>query len=195
MNIESVKQVVAGIATILTFVAYISYYKDILKGKTHPHIYSWFLWALLGILVVGLQIEGKAGAAVLVSFAALLACIGVVLLSIKRGTRDVTKLDGYVAGLGVLATIFWLVVDQPVISVVLLITADLLAFIPTIRKSWSKPRSETLSLYITNAIRFSMALFAVKEYSFLSSAWIIFWVLGNALFALMLVVRRKQVKG
>jgi hypothetical protein len=190
---DTLKQVVAVIATVLTFTAYISYFRDILKGKTHPHIYSWALWWFLGVLVVALQIEGEAGAAVLVSVAASMMCAVVVLLSLKRGTRDITKLDGHVAFLGLLAIVFWLIVKQPVVSVILLIVADLLAFIPTIRKSWNKPHSETLSLYVTNAVRFSMALFAVKEYSFLSSAWIIFWALGNGLFALMLIVRRRQL--
>lgn len=90
---------------------------------------------------------------------------------------------------------FWLVADQPVVSIILVIIADGLAFIPTIRKSWYKPHSETLSLYVTNAIRFFLALVAVETYTFLAVSWIAFWALGNALFSIMLAVRRKQVKG
>lgn len=193
MNIDSLKHTVAVLAAILTFVTYIPYYRDILRGKTHPHFYTWFLWTLLSALLVALQIKGDAGAAVLVSGAAVLLCIGVVLLSLRKGTKDITKLDSYVALLGLIAIIFWLVIDQPIVSAILLIVADLLAFIPTIRKSWNKPHSETLSLYVTNTLRFSMALFAVKEYSFLSASWIVVWILANALFALMLIIRRKQL--
>ncbi len=194
MEIQTVKQLVSFVAVTLTFLAYIPYYRDILKGKTHPHIYSWSLWALLSILIVALQIKGGAGSAAFVTATAGLLCIGVVALSFKNGKRDITKSDTVVAALGLLAIIFWLIVDQPIISIILVVAADLLAFIPTVRKSWSKPRSETLSMYATNALRFTLALIAVKEYTVLSTLWPLVWVLGNSLFTLMLITRRKVVE-
>jgi hypothetical protein len=189
------KQVIGIIAVILTFIAYIPYYRDILKGKTHPHIYSWSLWGLLTILLVALQIKGGAGPATWVTAAAGLLCAGVVLLSLKDGKKDITTSDTLIAFLSLIAIGFWLIANQPVISIILVIIADMLAFIPTVRKSWHKPYSETLSLFVTNAIRFFLALAAVEKYTFLSASWITAWAMGNVLFSLMLVVRRKQVKG
>lgn len=75
----------------------------------------------------------------------------------------------------------------------LAILADLLAFVPTIRKSYHDPHSETLSLYITNALRFGLALLAVEHYTYLSSSWIVAWIIGNASLAILLAVRRRQV--
>ena len=57
------KGVIGGIAVFLTFAAYVPYYRDIIRGKTHPHVYSWSLWGLLTVLLVALQIKGGAGAA------------------------------------------------------------------------------------------------------------------------------------
>ncbi len=188
-----VKQAISFAAVCLTFISYIPYYRDILRGKTHPHIYSWILWALLTILLVGLQITNGAGLAALVPAAAGLLCSGVVILSIKRGTRDITQADKTAAVLALFAMGFWLIIDQPTVSVLLVIAADVLAFIPTLRKSWFKPYSETLSLYITNAVRFSLSLLAVKEYTFVASIWFIVWAVINALYSVMLVLRRKQI--
>lgn len=151
------------------------------------------MWGLLTILLVALQIKGGAGAATWVTGAAGLLCLGVVGLSLRNGKKDITRSDTVVAILSLAAILFWLVADQPIISVVLVIIADGLAFIPTIRKSWTNPYSETLSLYATNALRFFLALAAVETYTFLSSAWIIFWATGNALFSLMLFFRRRQL--
>ena len=190
----TLKQIVSFVAVALTFVAYIPYYRDILRGKTHPHVYSWSLWGLLTILIVALQVKGGAGAATFVTAAAGILCIGVVILGLKHGKRDITLSDTVVAALGLIAIGFWLIVDQPVISIILIVIADTLAFIPTIRKSWHKPQSETLSLYITNTLRFSLALIAVKEYTILSSLWLVVWVVGNGLFSVMLVARRKAVR-
>lgn len=188
------KQIISGIAVFLTFVAYIPYYRDILNGKTHPHIYSWSLWGLLTILLVALQIKGGAGAATWVTAAAGLLCGGVVVLSLRNGKRDITTSDTVVAVLSLIAIAFWWFADQPVISIILVIIADGLAFIPTVRKSWHKPYSETLSLYVTNALRFFLALAAVENYTFLSTSWIAFWAIGNALFSIMLFMRRRQVE-
>lgn len=191
MNSFTYKQLLSFIAVVLTFVAYIPYYRDILKGKTHPHVYSWSLWGLLTILIVALQIKGGAGPATYVAAAAGLLCIGVVILGLKHGKRDITLSDTLVAILGLIAIGFWLIIDQPLVSIILVVIADLLAFIPTLRKSWHKPHSETLSLYITNTMRFSLALIAVKEYTILSALWLVVWVIGNGLFSIMLVIRRK----
>lgn len=187
------KEIISTIAVVLTFVAYIPYYRDILKDKTRPHIYSWSLWGLLTVLLVALQIKGGAGPATWVTAAAGLLCMGVVFLSLKNGKRDITISDTITAILSLIAIGFWLVVDQPVISIILVIIADILAFIPTVRKSWHKPHTETLSLYVTNAIRFFLALAAVETYTFLSTSWIATWALGNALFSIMLIIRRRQV--
>lgn len=187
------KEILSFVAVVLTFAAYVPYYRDILKGKTHPHVYSWSLWGLLTILIVALQIKGGAGPATFVTAAAGLLCLGVVILSLKSGKKDITVSDTVTAILSLIAIGFWLIADQPVVSIILVVAADMLAFWPTVRKSWHKPHSETLSLYITNTIRFTMALLAVKNYTILSSLWLVAWVLGNALFSIMLIARRAQL--
>ena len=188
------KEAISFIAVVMTFAAYVPYYRDILNGKTQPHIYSWSLWGFLTVLLVALQIQGGAGPATWITAAAGLMCIGVAILSLKNGKKDITVSDTMVAVLSLLAIGFWVFADQPVISLILVILGDGLAFIPTVRKSWHKPYSETLSLYATNSLRFFLALAAVETYTVLSVAWILFWAIGNGLFAMMLVVRRGQVK-
>lgn len=188
------KEVIGAVAVVLTFAAYVPYYRDILKGKTRPHIYSWSLWGLLTILLVALQIKGGAGPATWVTAAAGLLCLGVVALSLKNGKKDITTSDTIVAILSLLAIGFWLIADQPLVSMILATLADLLAFIPTVRKSYRDPYSETLSLYITNALRFCLALLAVEHYTYLSSSWIVAWIISNASLAILLAVRRRQVE-
>lgn len=177
----------------LTIAAYVPYYRDILRHKTHPHIYSWGLWSILTALLAILQIKGGAGAAAWVTIVVGLLCAGVVALSFRIGNKDITKSDTGVAALSLLALVFWLVADQPVLAMTLVVLADVLAFVPTIRKSYHKPYSETLSLYVTNVFRFMLAFAAIQTYTFLSAAWIVTWMLANALFSLMLIVRRRQV--
>jgi hypothetical protein len=188
------KQIISVVAVLLTFLAYIPYYRDIVKGKTRPHVYSWSLWGLLTVLIVVLQIRGGAGPATWVTAAAGLLCLGVVAFSLKSGKKDITYSDTVTAVLSLMAIGFWLIADQPIVSIILVIVADALAFFPTVRKSWNEPYAETLSLYVTNTLRFCLALLAVENYTILSSLWIAAWVVMNGLFSIMLLVRRKYRK-
>lgn len=188
------KELFGALAVVLAFVAYIPYYRDILRGKTQPHTYSWALWSFITVLLVSLQVKGGAGSASWVTIAAGLLCLGVVVLSLKNGKKNITPSDTFVAVLSLTAVGFWLIADQPVISAILVILSDMFAFIPTVRKSWYKPHSETLSMYVTNTFRFLLTFMAIETYTFLSASWIVAWILGNGLFSVMLVIRRKQVK-
>lgn len=188
------KEIVSLVAIALALFAYVPYYRDIFKGTTKPHVYSWGLWSLSGSLLVALQFVGGAGPAAWVTATGTLLCFGVFLLSLKGGKRHITKLDTAMATLSLAAIVFWLIADQPIVSMLLLIASDILAFIPTVRKSWINPYSETLLTYVVHTIRYTLTLLAVQDYTILSTLSIAIWTGVNGLFALMLVARRKQVK-
>ncbi len=187
------KHLLSVIAVALTFIAYVPYYRDILKGKTHPHLYSWSLWGVLTILIIALQIKGGAGVAIWPTISVAVLCLGVVFLSYKRSDRDITAMDTAVGVLSLLAMAVWLLANHAELSIVLAVAADLLAFIPTIRKSWNKPYGETLSLYATTTLRFLLVILAIENYTLLSTLWPATWLAGNALFTVFLLVRRTQV--
>ncbi|HET9721679.1 MAG TPA: hypothetical protein VFP32_01465, partial [Candidatus Saccharimonadales bacterium] len=55
------KQALGLIAVLLALIAYIPYVRDVLKEKTKPHIYSWFIWGALSLLIAALQFKKGAG--------------------------------------------------------------------------------------------------------------------------------------
>ena len=55
------KSIVGVIAVLLTFSGYIPYIRDITKGKTKPHVFSWFLWGFVTLIVFALQSYAHAG--------------------------------------------------------------------------------------------------------------------------------------
>lgn len=191
-----IKNIIGIIAVALTFIGYVPYLRDVLSGKTKPHVYSWFLWGFVTFIAFGLQLSAGGGIGTFVTLAASIMCISVFILGITRkGKKDITATDTVFFILGFVALGFWLIAKQPVISIILATFIDLFAFIPTIRKSWNKPESETLSLYFLSTFRFMLALFALQMYSFVTVLYPLAWVFGNGLFALMLYIRRKQITG
>ena len=47
---SEIKNLLGFVATFLVLVGYIPYLRDIIKGKTKPHIYSWFLWSFVTLI-------------------------------------------------------------------------------------------------------------------------------------------------
>ncbi len=190
---QELKNIVGVLAVLLVFVGYVPYLRDVLKGKTIPHIYSWLLWGVVTSIAFALQLSGGAGIGAFVTLAAALMCGVVVFLSFQhKGKRDIKPVDTVFFILAFISLALWLVAKQPILSAILTTTTDLLGFAPTIRKSWNKPFTETLSLYALNTFRFALATFALQQYSIVTALYPICWCLGNGLFAGMLVLRRRQ---
>ena len=187
------KEIIGVIAAGLVLIGYIPYIRDVIKGTTRPHLYSWFLWGFVTSIAFALQVTHGAGAGSLVTLIAALMCIVVLILGAKRGSKkDIKKTDTVFLLVALIAVGFWLIAKQPVISIILVTTIDVLAFAPTVRKSWIDPYSETLSFYWINTFRFGLAIFALQSFSIITALYPISWCLINGLFALFLIMRRKQ---
>lgn len=189
----TLKDFVGVAAVILTFVGYIPYIKDTLKRKTHPHIYTWFLWSLVTAIAFALQISAGAGFGSSVTLAAAIVCFLIFLLGLRVGDKDITRFDTVLLLFALIAIAVWVFAKQPVISVILVSSIDMLSFIPTIRKSWKKPHTETLSSYIINTIRFGLAIYALKRYTIVTYLYPLTWVLANGVFSIYIFVRRKSL--
>lgn len=188
-----IKAIIGIIAVLLTFIGYIPYIKDIIAGKTKPHIYSWFLWGFVTAIVFALQFSDNAGIGSFVTLAAALMCFVVIFLSKKfKVTSEITSSDKFFIFLAFITLLIWIVTKQALLSAILATIIDVLAFAPTIRKSWKNPYSETLSFYFLNTFRFGLAVFALSNYSLITAVYPVSWMVINGLFGVMLVVRRKN---
>ena len=190
---QDVKIIIGVVAVLLTFVGYIPYLRDTIKTKTKPHIYSWFIWGFITIIAFALQTGGGAGVGALVTLAAAIVCFVIFFLGLRNGDKDITTMDTIFFIAALVAIGIWLFVKQPLISVVLVSVIDVLGFIPTIRKSWHRPNSETLFTYLLNTFRHGLSILALQRYTIITSLYPIVWTIANGLFSLMLVVRRKQM--
>lgn len=188
-----IKNIVGTIAVILTFLGYVPYIQDVLKGKTKPHVYSWFLWGFVTLIAFALQISAGGGIGSFVTLAAALVSLIIFGLGMREGKKDITKTDTLFFILGLVAVVIWLFAKQPIISIILVATIDMLGFIPTFRKSWNKPYSETLFTYLLNTFRHGLSIIALSNYSIVTWLYPVSWVLANGLFSLMLIVRRKKL--
>lgn len=192
---HDVKNIAGIIATIFVFLGYLPYLRDIINGKTKPHLYSWFVAGFVALIIFGLQVNSGAGIGSLVTLTAGIMCILVIVLGVLYKSKiEIVWIDTLFLVLAFISLGLWLIAKQPVISAVLSTLIELLGFMPTVRKSWNKPFTETLQFYYLNILRFSLAIFALQTYTVVTTIYPITWVLFNGFFALMLIIRRKQIK-
>lgn len=192
---HEIKNIAGIVATILVFLGYIPYLRDIIKGKTKPHIYSWFVGGIVVFIIFGLQITSGAGIGSFVTLAAGLMSFLVIVLGLThKSTVKIVWIDNVFLILAFITLGLWLIAKQPVISAVLSSLIEVLAFVPTVRKSWNRPHTETLQSYSLNTLRYSLAIFALQTYSLITAIYPVTWLLFNGCFSLMLVIRRKQLK-
>lgn len=177
----------------MTLAGYFFYFRDIFRGKTKPHAYSWLVWALLTAIAFAGQLHDKGGPGAYVTGVTAAISFIIFFLSIKRGEKSVTRSDRINLAAALLAIIPWLLIGDPVISVILISIIDFLGFLPTIRKSWHKPREETLIHYVFAGLKFILAIIALDHYTIATWFYPASLVAANLFFVTMLIVRRRSV--
>ena len=159
------KEFIGAITVTLTFIALYPYIFDIFRGKTKPHVFTWLVWAIVTILVFLGQWQKGGGPGSWTTGVTGILTIFIALISIKKGSKDITKLDVVMFVGALLGIIPWLLIKDPTLSVVILTIIDVLAFVPTIRKTNNNPESETFVSYVLHAIRHSLSIVALKNYN------------------------------
>lgn len=153
-----------GILSGLAFViADLPYIKDTISGKTKPHRTSWFLYFVLNAVSVANQAASGATNSLWFPIAGALTTLIIFILSIRRGMGGYEKLDiiclaGALIGIGL-----WIIFDSPVLSIIANMAVTLLAVIPTIKKAYLHPHTETSITYLISAISALLAAISVGE--------------------------------
>jgi hypothetical protein len=182
------------VAIVLTFVGYVPYIRDTFIGKTRPHIFSWFIWCITTYIIYALQKSAGAGVGSYVTLVLAGLMFFIFITGLKTGQKYIRKIDILFLVLALISIPVWLIAKQPVISIIIVCTIDILGFIPTIRKSWNDPYSETLSLYTITTFRHILSILALVEYNIITWLFPVIWLLANLAFSIILIVRRKKIK-
>lgn len=186
------KEVFNAAAIILTFVIFLPYIVSIHRGRTKPHVFSWVIWGIGTLIVACAQMAGHAGiGAWPIGISGLITCYIAGIAYLKRGDILITRTDWgfFITSLATLP--IWFLTANPLWAVVILTLADLIAFIPTIRKAFQNPYQENATFFTLSALRNLLVLFALEHYSLTTALFPAAIGLACLLFALMLVYRRR----
>lgn len=184
------KEILALIASILAIVGNISYIKDIYKGRVHPHPYTWFIWSIVSLVTFFGVYEKGGGIGVLPIGVSESFTIIIFLFSLKHlfGKQEwhFRTVDHYFSATALLGLIPWYLTKDPTISVIVVVMIDVIAFIPTLEKTWNHPKTEQPLLYETNATRHVLTLLALRSYNVATMFHSVAMILTNTLMAVFI---------
>ncbi|MBK7393087.1 MAG: hypothetical protein IPI64_07245 [Chloracidobacterium sp.] len=184
------KETFAVIAAILAIGGNIPYIVDIFKGRVQPHAYTWFVWTLVTAIVFFGQVAKGAGIGALPTAASGFFTLLIFLLSLKNGFKHATKIDTVFLVLALAGIIPWLITNDPTVSVVIAVAIDLTAFLPTLRKTWLKPSTESPLLYGSNVLRHILALLSMQTYNLATTLHSIAMLITNTAMTILLVTSK-----
>jgi hypothetical protein len=187
----SLKLIFGFISTALALVSFFPYIKDVVAKKTTPHMYSWLIWSILPMTAALAILQENTLPSALGVLANSLVSFCVFLLCFKYGTKNITYFD-ILCLIGAFVAIgAWVITDNILLSVILVTLTDFIGFLPTYRKGYEEPWSETASMYLLSGISNICALIAIENYSLTSSFYVASLVLTNAICVSILLFRRK----
>lgn len=184
----------AILAIVIGMVSYGHYMFSIIWGKTRPHAFSWIIWCVASSVVFFAQNSDNAGVGAWVTVASALACGTIALMSLWRGERNITRSD-WVMFLAAMGSIpLWYVTSDPMWSVILLASIDFMGIVPSIRKSWNNPHSETLVYYVLTVLKYVIAMIIMENVTVTTMLDPAVSVLEAGLFTVITICRRQIVK-
>ena len=135
--------------------------RAVLAGSYAPNTFSRVVWLLLAVISTAGVVVGDGGpAAVLLAGVFLAGNAVMCLLSLRRGTRALGRVELGCLGLLVVSGAVWVVFDAPVVSLAVSLLAHAVGGAPTYRAVWRDPGSESAGFWSLFFLASALSLLA-----------------------------------
>lgn len=179
------------IAAIIGIGCFIPYVRDTFLRKTKPHIYTWLIWTILQVTGVIAMYNNNAGIGALALAIGALLCAFTFLLCFKYGSKNITLFDTFCLIGALAATLIYFFLHNPLFSIILVSVIDFTGFLPTLRKAYHKPYSETLAMYVFFAVSSLFSVLALSSYSAITLIYPLTLTTANFVGSAMIWWRRR----
>lgn len=155
------------LAMALSAVGGYGYVRDTLRGTTSPNRVTWSLWALEGILAFGVELQQHVGLAAWMTLMLGLVPFVVVVASFKN-SHSVWKIgvfDIFCGTISLAGLAFWAFVNEPTIALISFVCADQVAALPTVRKSWLAPSTESPWAFVMGCLNCVITILTLKVFT------------------------------
>ena len=188
------KALFSAAALILTFAAFVPYYRGIQRDEIRPHVFTWFIWAAGTVTVFAAQVSDGAGVGAWpIGVSGLLTGGVAVFAWMRAGDTSIVRMDWVFLILAASALPLWFFTSTALSAVIILTILDLLGFGPSVRKAYQVPREESATFYIIGAIRNGFVLLALENVSWTTALFPAVVGIACVCFVALIFARRQMV--
>lgn len=204
------KDLMGALAVVIALAAYAIYAWQTLRAETRPHPLSWLIFGILtgtGYLV---QLDQAAGPGSWVMGVTTIVCLLLCLMSFWKGERTFPWYEWAFLAAAAIVFVFYLwsrspallastltgrsrdimIGNGPAISAVLASLVNVLGFGPTVTKAWTRPYSDSVTIFFLNGFKFIPSFFAMDSISVATCALPATLVVANLAVAAIIYLRR-----
>ena len=170
-----------------------AYVRDTLRGKTKPNRVSWSMWALAPLIGTAAALSANADvwATIRIFLAGFLPLLVFLISFINpKSYWNLTLFDILCGACSLIAVIVWFAIDSPRSAILLAAIGDGFATLPTIRKAWAHPETETGITYVASFIGVLLVIPSIPVWNIENSSFQIYLLLANTV--LLFTIYRKQ---
>ena len=180
---ETIKIIATALATGIAVVAYIPYIIDMFRGKNRPHLYTWISIFLITAIVAYIQVIGGSGIGAIPVILGVIIDAIILFYCFRFGTKVVVFMDKVCLALSIIGVIAFAILNSsPLISLIIVSIAEVISFIPTVRKTRNDPYSESLTSYYLIMLKLFLVLAALQKYNLLTVSYSVLWLVVFILF-------------
>jgi hypothetical protein len=138
---------------------------EILQGKTRPNRATWWIWTVVGAMLCASYYASGARHTIWVPVSYVLGPLVTALLSLKYGEGGSSRFDRACLGGSLLSLLAWWLARSPLLTLLANMVIDLLGALPTIRKAYAAPESESLGSWSLFLLADALNLCALGSWS------------------------------
>ncbi|TAL49041.1 hypothetical protein EPN83_02085 [Patescibacteria group bacterium] len=185
-DLRSILGVIAGVITFLAFVPYII---STVKGDTKPERATWFIWAVVGFLLLTSYHYSGAVSTIWAAVTYFIGPLIVALISVKYGVGGWSVLDKVCLSGAAVSLILWYVTKSAPVALYINILVDFLGLIPTIVKTYNNPSSESRLSWSMSTIGNFVNLLAINRLTLSIIIFPAYFLLNTGTILLLILFR------
>lgn len=179
------------VSFVVSVLGALPYLWSIFSGSVKPERTTWGIWTLILLLsVVSYHAEGASDS--LWFLLGDLVITGLIFVaSLWRGKGGYDRLDIACVVIALLGLFVWMVTNNPLAQLIGVMTADVIAMIPTVAKAIQFPYEESYIMYAASSCAAVIGLFAVGHWDGVLIAYPLYLYTANLIVAIVIYTVQK----
>ena len=151
------------LAGALALIQVVPYVVSIHRGQTRPNRATYAIWSTINVVYLASYVAAGARATAWAMLAFTLSGLVVFVLSLRYGMGGLRRFDLVCLGLAATAIALWVWTKDPATAVYASLAASTLGFLPTIKKTRTRPETENALSWGLTVAAATVNLFALAN--------------------------------